>query len=184
MKHSYTYSTILIRKAPARAAQGLFLSSIIMQLYSRAAILAVLLFTFAGSSSLSAQTLIGGLAFGADGNDIGIRFGVFVPVTEIVDAGADFAIFFPGNDVDIYEFNANGRYALPIKSELRVFAIAGLNFTNVSVSGRDGKSHTGVNLGGMIQSKGSGPLGFYMDAKFILGGIEQLEVGGGVTYDL
>lgn len=151
-------------------------------------LLSIVVAALLGTTSSSAQLLQGGLVFGADGSDTGIRVGVYYPIVLNVDAGGDFTLFFPGNGVDIYEFNANGRYELPVDSDLRVFAVGGLNFTDVSVesssnSSKGNKSHTGINVGGMIQ-KGTGPLGLYMDAKFILGGIEQFEVGAGITFDL
>ena len=160
-------------------------------------ILIAFFFASLGTGSLTAQTLLGGAVFGTD-SDIGIKIGGFFPVAEQIDAGGDFTYFFP-DGFDMYEININGRYALPIESSVGLHGIAGLNYTSFSFDGSDlceglgafgisevcdaSSSDIGLNLGGMA-SFGSGPFGFYADAKFILGGGEQLEIGGGVTYNL
>jgi hypothetical protein len=153
----------------------------------------VLLLLVYGTSVSTAQTLQGGLAFGTD-SDLGVKVGVFVPVMESIDVGGDFTYFFP-DGFDLYELNFNGRYAIPLEGSFGLFGIGGLNYTNVSVDtssicgsfgvscGNVSSSEIGVNIGAMA-AFGSGPLGFYADAKFVLGGAEQLEFGGGVTFDL
>ena len=44
-------------------------------------------------------------------------------------------------------------------------------------------SDIGLSLGGRA-GFGEGPLGFYADIKFVIGGAEQLEIGGGVSFAL
>jgi outer membrane immunogenic protein len=144
-----------------------------------------------GANNAAAQTLFGGAVFGTD-TDLGIKLGGYFPVAEQIDAGGDFIYFFPSG-FDMYEININGRYAIPVESDLGLYGIAGLNYSKLSFDESDlcggsdlckgSSSDVGLNIGGMA-SFGSGPVGFYADIKFILGGGEQLEIGGGVTFDI
>ena len=76
--------------------------------YFRSAVFAAVILFCGGSTITSAQTLLGGLAFGSDGGDLGIRLGVYLPVVGKASVGGDFTYFFPRNSLDIYAFNANG----------------------------------------------------------------------------
>lgn len=160
--------------------------------YSFFTIFIVLLIASFGPATALAQTLHGGAVFGTD-YDIGIKVGAYLGVAENIDAGGDFIYFFP-DGFDAYEININGRYLIPLES-FTLHGIAGLNYTNISfgelndLCGSFGfacdasASEIGLNVGGMA-SFGSGPLGFYADAKFVIGGSEQLEIGGGITFRL
>jgi hypothetical protein len=145
------------------------------------------------SSAAFAQDLEGGLVFGSD-TDLGVKLGAYFPVSETIKVGGDFTYFFP-DGFDFYEVNVNGRYPIPIESSIDLSAFAGLNYSNSSVDGCSdvtnaigvdvdcSDSDIGLNLGGRA-GFGEGPLGFYADIKFVMGGADQLVIGGGVSFAL
>ena len=163
--------------------------------YTITTILVAFLFIGTGSNTASAQSLLAGAVYGTD-SDLGLKLGGYFPVAELILVGGDFIYFFP-DGFDMYEVNINGLYLLPVEA-VQLHGIVGLNYTSFSFDGSDlcdglggfgissdicsaSSSDIGLNIGGMA-SFGSGPLGFFVDAKFVIGGGEQLEVGGGIKY--
>lgn len=159
------------------------------QHYTFFTVLIALFMVFAVTTASAQTTVTGGAAFGTEG-DLGLKVGAHMPVSGDIHGAADITLFFPSN-YDLLEVNVNALYPIPMNS-LNVSAIGGLNYSKISVEsvtflgqkvGGGSASDIGLNVGGMIEF-GDGPLGFYVDAKFVLGGSEQLVIGGGVALDL
>jgi hypothetical protein len=149
------------------------------------------LFLSVQMSSAQGVQLQGGILYGSDNVDLGVKLGATLPVAETVKAGGNFVIYFPGNDLSVWSLNGNAYYAIPMDSGIGLSAFAGLNYTSFSFDnevlqgfGVDASSsNIGLNLGGMAEF-GDGPLGFYVDAKIVIGDGGRFEFGGGATFDI
>lgn len=139
-----------------------------------------------------------GAAFGTD-TEIGIMAGYYMPLSvgdvEGLSVGVDGVFYlpnsqgFPGGEVDVtyFEVNVNGHYnALEVGESGIAYAIGGLQYARISadaVSGPFGtsfdfsSSDIGLNIGAGV---GFGKL--FGEAKFGLGGFEQLVLSGGYKF--
>jgi len=151
-----------------------------------------LLIGAAVAPNANAQRINAGLLFGSD-TDLGLLVGTYFDVTETIDAGGDFRYFLP-DGYDYLEVNINGRYPIPLDSGPSLFVVAGLNYARYSFDTPDigfgfggfdaSGSDIGLNVGAMAEFGSDEGLGFFADAKIVLGGGEQFEVGGGVSIAL
>lgn len=141
------------------------------------------------------------VAFASDFN-IGVGFGVEVPVEEVNDRFSihgNALYFFPGEsaeeipgvdaDVDYWELNANGRFRIPLADQSWTpYLGAGLNIGRVSGSvSIDGVGSTketstelGVNVLGGVQF-GDGASRPFVEGRYELGGGEQFVLSGGIS---
>jgi hypothetical protein len=87
------------------------------------------------------------------------------------------------NDIDVTAFEINGNALMDIKSVPGLYVGAGAHFGSISISDCDAcntDSEIGLNLlGGWNFSGSKGP---FVQAKFELGGFEQLVVTGGFRF--
>lgn len=148
------------------------------------------------TSAAQGLQLQGGLLYGSDNVDLGVKLGATLPVAESIKAGGNFVIYFPGDNLSAWSLNGNAYYTIPMEGSVGLSAFAGLNYTSFSFdSGANdilndfgidldtSTSDIGLNLGGMAEF-GEGPLGFYVDAKIVIGDGSRFEFGGGATFDI
>ncbi len=112
-------------------------------------------------STAHSQVYLGPELAWNDDADFGIGAGVEFDLPELhsgVGFVGDFLWFFPGEDFDYFEFNANLTYDLPLEETKVVpFALAGLNVGRVSLDsggvleGDDGNTDLALNLGGGLK---------------------------------
>jgi opacity protein-like surface antigen len=147
-----------------------------------------LLFLTGVQFAANAQLKLGaGLGYGTDIEELGIQFRGVYTVSDPWRASADFVLYFDGvDDLSIWELNLNGHYVFINDEKKTVYALAGLNIIKVNfdaTSGLDDTSDTGLNLGAGIEI----PLGsveLFGEARFALGGAEQLFFSAGVQIPL
>src|SRR5690606_33281527 len=156
---------------------------------------------FAGTPSAHAQVGLGAV-FGTDTN-LGVQGSYYHPV-EISDiqglrVGGDLTFYLPDKYSEDFgglsysytftyvELNVNGQYTLKGEARRRCYALGGLNYAYVSLSGNDGfgalatGNEAGLNIGGGAELASSfGRL--FGEAKCTLGGFGQLGLLVGVRF--
>ena len=153
------------------------------------------------STEASAQLWFGGgLVFGSEIENIGLQANGHLVVNEEnkLRIGADITYFFTDKaSVDelelktsVFAINVNGHYMLVSSDVLILYALGGLNFGFVSVDASGPASQfldlvdtndteIGLNIGGGVEY--GVPFGrVYAELKYVLGGFDQLVIGGGV----
>lgn len=140
-----------------------------------------------------------GAAYGTDVEQIGIMAGYYMPLAvgdvEGLSVGVDGIFYlpdsqeFPGGEIDItwFEINVNGHYnALEVGEDGMAYAIGGLQYARTSVDSNvdtvfgsfdASSSDIGLNIGA-----GVGVSRFFGEAKFSLGGFEQLVISAGFKF--
>lgn len=170
------------------------------------AALIVLAVIFSAPNTALAQMYFGGgLVYGAEIENVGIQANGHLVVNEEnkLRIGADATFFLPekataaGIEVKskLFTINVNGHYMLVDSETLILYAIGGLNlgFVSVDVDGPadeiflfgSGASDTelGLNIGGGLEYEV--PFGrVYAEVKYVVGGFDQLVIGGGVRFPL
>lgn len=147
-------------------------------------ILVTLLFLAGIQFTANAQLKLGaGIAYGTEGSDLGLQFRGVYTITDPWRAAADYIYYFDGvEDLSIWELNFNGHYVFINDEKKTLYALAGLNIIKAnydSASGLADNSDTGLNLGGGIEIPLS-RVEIYAEARFTLGGSDQLLLCGGV----
>jgi hypothetical protein len=141
-----------------------------------------------------------GAAFGTD-TEIGVQASYYMPLSvgdvEGLSVGGDFMFYlpqkdeFPGGDVTTtyFEINANGHYNLvEVAENGMLYGIGGLQYARASVSADANTGFGNFSYGGSSSDvglnvgAGVGISRFFVEAKFSLGGFEQLALSGGVTF--
>ncbi len=163
-------------------------------------VLAFAMFTLFSSQASAQLWFGGGLVFGAEIENIGLQANGHLVVNEEnkLRIGADITYFFTDKaSVDDFELktsvftiNVNGHYMLVNSDLIILYAIGGLNFAFVSVEASGPASQfldlvdtndteIGLNIGGGLEY--TVPFGrVYGELKYVLGGFDQLVIGGGV----
>ncbi len=99
---------------------------------------------------------------------------------------ASFDYFFPGNNINYWELNANLGWAIPgVRGNVQPYVGGGLNYAHVSVdncTGNCGNSDVGVNLMGGFNLQTRTKMMPFLEAKITLGGGEQFVLTGGVYF--
>lgn len=119
----------------------------------------------------------------ADDADLGIggRVEIGLPTIPVSIIGM-FDYFFPGNDVDYWELNANGTYGFPLNTTDAVipYVGGGLNIAHVSAGPFD-DTEVGLNLLGGGRFPVS-QVDLFFELRFEISGGEQVVVSGGVLF--
>ena len=158
------------------------------------------LFTFLSTEASAQLWFGGGLVFGSEVENLGLQANGHLVVNEEnkIRVGADITYFFSDKassgdlevKTNIFAINVNGHYMLVDSDLLILYALAGLNFgfVNVEVSGPGSQfaelfdtndTEIGLNAGGGVEY--TVPFGrIYGEVKYVLGGFDQLVIGGGV----
>lgn len=132
-----------------------------------------------------------GAAYGTD-TEIGLTAGFFRPITasgaEGLSVGFDGTFYLPetntvgGSDFTstFFEVNANAHYPISNMSSGSLYALGGVQYANASVDtpfGDASSSDIGLNLGaGMNFGK------LFAEAKYGIGGFEQLVLSAGISF--
>lgn len=124
------------------------------------------------------------MEFGVGG---GIGFGLGSLTTNSgISAEATFDYFFPGNDLTYWEINGNA--LMDIKSVMGLYVGAGVNYYSIGIDSDlcgafcDFAEDSGVGLNLLGGWKFAGSKGPFVQAKFELGGGEQLVISGGIRF--
>lgn len=136
----------------------------------------------AAPQSAEAQRFGAEAAFGSD-TDFGIGGRTVVNVSNSVplDFGGSFLLFFPDGPAEYWEINANLWYPIPTTGGSTVpYVGGGLNIGHQSVSGFS-DTELGLNLGGGARFEMANTTPF-IEARFVVGGVEQFVIGGGVLF--
>lgn len=148
-----------------------------------AAIVALALFTLPGTA-LGQDVQLGPQLSVADDYDLGVGArGAF----NVADPGGweamgSFDVFFPDNDVDVWELNGNLVYNFPVEETRTFFPYlgGGLNVNHVEAGGAD-DTQLGLNIvgGSKFDAEGLTP---FVEARIEVEGGEQFVVTGGLLF--
>ncbi len=159
----------------------------------------ILLFTGNLQRATAQIDIGGGLAYGSEIENLGIRADGVYTINEQFRAGANITFFlpkemFPGVDWTWWEINANGHYLFPMDADVNVYGLAGLNFVNFKAEGQTvtgpfgntfsssySDSAIGLNIGGGAEY----PLDFanlYGELKYTLSDYDQLAINVGLRF--
>jgi hypothetical protein len=149
---------------------------------------------FAVATPAVANAQMGFLVQASYGDDVefgvggGVTFGLGSLTTNSgIRAEATFDYFFPGNNLKYWEINGNA--LMDIKSVQSLYVGAGLNYANFSFDDEGfceiiacdlSSSEIGLNL--LAGWNFSGSKGPFVQAKFEVGGGEQLVISGGIRF--
>lgn len=156
---------------------------------------------FANESKAQFQV---GLAYGSD-TEIGFQGGYYMPLAvgdvEGLSVGGDLIFYLPdtqdvggfGGSGEVkttwFEVNINGHYnALEVGEDGMAYGLAGIQYARVSIDSDFDTPFGGGSFGasgsdiGLNIGAGVGISRFYGEAKFGLGGFEQLVISGGVRF--
>ena len=157
----------------------------------------VSLFLFGLSNQAKAQQVGGGLVYGSELENLGLKVQGVYPIQDQIRAAADFTYYFPEDvgpyNIDFYTLNANGHYMFEMEDqEFNVYGIAGLNFAIQSIPEQTiqvgfGQTTTiggtesalGLNLGGGIEY----PVDFgniFGELKYTISDFDQVVFAAGV----
>lgn len=146
----------------------------------------VFTFNMTSYAQESSDTKIGGgLIYGTEVEAIGIQAGVKYAFTPEVSGAADVAVYFPDN-YDWWELNANAHYHFYAEEGTRVYGLAGLNYTTISIDIGENSvsdSEAGLNLGGGAEF-GMDFADIYTELKYVLGDADQLAISAGLRFGI
>jgi len=104
-------------------------------------------------------------------------------IADKISIAPQFILYFPGNDVDLFELNANANYYFFNKDVFELYGLGGLNFTRVSV-GDFSNNEIGLNLGIGTNFQIGKTFVPFAELRFTLGEYDQFVLGGGVKFNL
>jgi opacity protein-like surface antigen len=147
----------------------------------------VLIMVFGLHSAATAQISVGGgLGYGTNIEEIGLKVDGVYTINEDFRAGADIIYFFVGGDVSFWELNLNGNYIFTQDDAMTIYGLAGINYARQSVSSEWGSwsnSEVGLNIGAGLEYD----LGFATIApeiKYALSTFDQLVVSAGLRFPI
>lgn len=159
-----------------------------------------LLFTFiAISTQAQEDTRLGAfLAYGTEIENLGVGVNAEFPIAEKITLSPSFIYYLPkeefGVDLNWWEINANVNYYLLNESNLSLYAIGGLNYSNVSVSISDSipgigdisssDGRFGLNLGGGANFNIGSNITPFAELKYVIIDGGQLVLGAGVRIQI
>lgn len=118
---------------------------------------------------------------------IGVRYendlNRLIPARNLRVVGS-FDWFFPGNNVDYFEINANVAYQFTIpSSRIGPYAGGGLNIARASGGlGTSSDTQVGLNLLGGLRFPSAGRIRPYVEGRFEFSGGEQFVLTGGILF--
>jgi hypothetical protein len=146
---------------------------------------------FAVATPAVASAQMGFLVQASYGDDVefgvggGVTFGLGSLTTNSgIRAEATFDYFFPGNDLTYWEINGNA--LMDIKSVPSLYVGAGINYANFGVDcdicGDIDLDSSDIGLNLLAGWNFAGSKGPFVQAKFEVGGGEQLVISGGIRF--
>ena len=129
------------------------------------------------------------VSFGSD-SDLGIGARVNFGLTSLFrqpgfNGIASFDYFFPGNNVNYWELNANLTYMIPgVRGNVAPYAGGGFNYGHVSVDNCTGcgNGDVGINLLGGLNFRTRTKLTPFIEGRLALGGGDQFVLTGGLYF--
>ena len=157
-----------------------------MKLVNNLCVLLALLFV---TNTVQAQLKVGGgLAYGFDIEDLALQGRGVYGINEHFRGEADFSYYLEGTDgLSYWEFNLNANYMIINAGGFDIYALAGLNFFHFStetILGNFSDTDTGLNIGGGAEMGLTDSVNLFGEAKFALGGAEQLFLAVGALFNL
>ena len=157
-----------------------------MKLVNNLCVLVALLFV---TNTVQAQLKVGGgLGFGFDVENLALQARGVYGINEQFRGEADFSYYLEGTDgLSYWEFNLNGNYMIINSGGFNIYALAGLNFFHFStetIIGNVSDTDTGLNIGGGAEMGLTDNVNLFGEAKFVLGGADQLFVAVGALFSL
>lgn len=160
----------------------------------------VLLLLFCGLvaqwASAQEDTRVGGLlAYGTEAETLGIGANAEFPIATNLTISPSLIYFFPreefGVDINWFEVNGNANYYFIDDDTIGVYGLAGLNYTNVKVSGDTGfgeasvsDGRLGLNLGAGANFLVGGAIIPFAELKYVIIDQGQLVIMGGVKFNI
>jgi len=138
------------------------------------------------TSNLQAQLSVGGgIAYGSDVEEIGLQVRGVYSIADQWRAGADLIYYLDGiKGLSYYEINTNGHFVFTDNGKFLAYALAGLNYFRVSITGFGGGSEIGLNLGGGAQFMFSDSISGLLELKYVIGDADQFVAGIGVMFEI
>lgn len=163
-------------------------------------VLSLLLLAFFGTASAQEHTRIGGqLIYGSNINTVGIGVVAEFPIATNMVISPGFSYYFPKKETYIkqtaWELNGNLNYLFVNDDKMEVYALGGLNYTNIGVkididgfAGIDGMSSSagkiGLNLGAGANFNIGKSFFPFAELKYIISEYDRLVIGAGVKFNL
>src|SRR5688572_1688029 len=124
---------------------------------------------------------------GGDLDETGLGIVAEFGVAQKVSIAPQFILYFPGNDVSLFELNLNGNYYFFNQDVFELYGLGGLNFTRVGyeVAGEnESDSEIGLNLGIGTNFQFGKKFVPFAEFRFTLGEYDQIALGLGVKFNL
>lgn len=159
----------------------------------RNTVVAAFIVLFFAISSIYAQGIKvgGGLSYGNEINNIGLRADGVYSFNKDWSAALSATYYLPKNDLSWFIVDANAQYNFVKQDNLIVYGLAGLNMTmwnfsadlgpfgKVETSGTD----TGINVGAGAR-KNVGKIELFGEVKYVLSGAEFFSIGAGILFPI
>ncbi len=157
-----------------------------------------LLFTFiAISTQAQEDTRLGAfLAYGTEIENLGIGVNAEFPIAEKITLSPSFIYYLPkeefGVDLNWFEVNANANYYFFQENNIDLYALGGLNYSNIKVSFDDpmlgdlssSDGEFGLNLGAGINLDIGSNITPFAELKYVLIDQSQLVAMAGIKFNL
>ena len=116
----------------------------------------ILFLSFGIHTAATAQISVGGgLAYGENIEEIGLKLDGIYVINEEFRAGADIIYYFTEDGITFWELNLNGNYLFVEEEDLVVYALGGLNYARQSfdIDGMNNPSNSeiGLNIGAGLE---------------------------------
>lgn len=134
------------------------------------------------------NTRIGGkLLYGSEVENLGIGATAEFPVMDKLVIAPDISFYFPKDDVNVFEINANVNYYFLEEETIGFYGLGGLNYTNVKVDygfGSDSDGELGLNLGLGANFQIDQSFLPFAEIKYVIGDYDELVIAAGVKFNI
>jgi len=129
---------------------------------------------------------------GGDFDETGLGIVGEFGVAQKISIAPQFILYFPGNDVSLFEINLNGNYYFFNQDVFELYGLGGLNFARAGykytdINGntqKDSNSEIGLNLGIGTNFQLGKKFVPFAEFRFTLGDYDQIALGLGVKFNL
>ena len=125
---------------------------------------------------------------GGDLDETGLGVVAEFGVAQKISIAPQFILYFPGDDVSLFELNVNGNYYFFNQDVFELYGMGGLNFTRVGYELPGGEnesdSEVGLNLGIGTNFQFGKKFVPFAELRFTLGEYDQVALGLGVKFNL
>jgi outer membrane protein X len=148
------------------------------------AILIPILFVMAIGSVHGQAMLGGGIAYGADVEDMGLQARALYEISDRINVSADVIYYLDGvENFSYYEVNVNAQYEFYENAGFSAYGLAGFNYFGFTVLGLEG-SDSGLNLGAGAYYEIGNSIAAFGELKHAIGGSEQFLLAAGLLFRL